>query len=86
MVKMVYETINNSDKFKRDYRLREQVTDAVVSVMSNIAEGFSRQSIFYIGLDLGYITEEVFNKAYNQADKVSKISSGLIRYLFSQRK
>lgn len=44
------------------------------------------QSIFYIGLDLGYITEEVFNKAYNQADKVSKISSGLIRYLFSQRK
>ena len=44
LVKMIYEAINKSEKFKRDYRLRDQATDAGVSVMSNIAEGFSRQS------------------------------------------
>jgi len=44
LVKMVYEAINKSGRFKRDYRLWDQVTDAAVSVMYNIAEGFSRQS------------------------------------------
>jgi four helix bundle protein len=44
LVKMVYDTVNNSEKFKKDYNLRGQVTDAAVSTMSNIAEGFSRHS------------------------------------------
>mgnify|MGYP001773891754 CR=1 FL=1 len=106
LVKMVYEAINKSEKFKKDYRLKEQATDAVISVMSNIAEGFSRQtnkefmqflyiskssasevqSIFYVALDLGYINQDVFNKIYNQAEKVSKLNSGLIKYLASQPK
>ena len=44
LVKRVYEAIHKSEKFKRDYRLFSQATDAAVSVMSNIAEGFSRKS------------------------------------------
>jgi four helix bundle protein len=41
---MVYKAINSSEEFKKDYRLRDQITDAAVSSMSNIAEGFSRRS------------------------------------------
>ena len=39
-----YDIINKNTKFKHDYRLRDQTTSAALSVMSNIAEGFSRQS------------------------------------------
>jgi four helix bundle protein len=106
LVKAVYESINKSERLKKDYRLRDQITGAAISVMSNIAEGFSRQSnkefiqflyiskssaseiqsLFYSALDLGYTTKEDFEKIYAQTDKVSQISSGLIKYLFSQRK
>lgn len=101
LVQMVYGAINKSDKFKKDYRLRDQATSAVVSTMSNIAEGFSRrsdkefvqflyiskasasevQSIFYVALDMGYIEKKVFDAIYNQADKVSQLTSGFIKYL-----
>lgn len=37
---MVYGAINRNEKFKRDHRFKDQVIGAVVSVMSNIAEGF----------------------------------------------
>jgi four helix bundle protein len=106
LVNMVYEAIKSSDTFKRDYRLRDQATDAAVSSMSNIAEGFSRhsnkefsqflfiskgsatevQSIFYVALDQSYINEDVFNKIYLQAEKVSKLNSGLINYLLKTKK
>jgi four helix bundle protein len=106
LVKMVYEAITKSEKFKRDYRLNTQATHACVSVMSNIAEGFSRhsnrefiqflyiskssaseiQSIFYAAQDQSYVNQETFNKVYNQADKISKMNSNLIKYLASQPK
>jgi four helix bundle protein len=44
LVNMVYDAIHSNGKFKKDYRLRDQVTDEAVSSMSNIAEGFSRHS------------------------------------------
>jgi len=37
LVKMVYEVINNNPKFKRDFRLVNQIQDAADSSMSNIA-------------------------------------------------
>jgi len=106
LVNMVNQAINSSEKFKRDYRLRDQVTDAAVSSMSNIAEGFSRhsnkefaqflfiskssvsevQSIFYVALDQSHVDKEVFKKVYLQAEKVSKLNSGLINYLLKNQK
>jgi four helix bundle protein len=106
LANMVYKAINSSEKFKRDYRLRDQATDAAVSSMANIAEGFSRhsnkefaqflfiskssasevQSIFYVALDQTYIDKKVFDKMYLQAEKVSKLDSGLINYLLKTKK
>lgn len=105
LVKMVYEVIRKSHEFKRDFRLVNQVQDAAVSSMSNIAEGFSRkgnkefiqflfiskssaaevQSQFYVAIDQGYINQEDFNRVYNQAEVVSKLDSGFIKYLQSQK-
>lgn len=43
LVRSTYQVTNKRD-FARDYGLRDQVRRASVSVMSNIAEGFSRQT------------------------------------------
>ena len=43
LVRMVYEATNKAP-FKNDRGLRDQIQRAVVSVMSNIAEGFMSQS------------------------------------------
>jgi len=43
LVKMVYDVIKKSPKFRKDFRLVNQIQDAAVSSMSNIAEGFSRR-------------------------------------------
>ena len=42
-VELVYEASSNG-KFSRDFALRDQIRRAAVSMMSNIAEGFSRRS------------------------------------------
>lgn len=106
LVRIVYDAINKSEQFKRDYRIRDQATNAAVSVMSNIAEGFSRQSnkefiqflyiskssasevqsLFYAAIDQSYISQETFDSIFKQADKISKMTSGLIKYLASQCK
>jgi four helix bundle protein len=39
------------------------------------------QAALYIAKDQLYITEEEFQKVYDQADEVSKIISGLIKFL-----
>jgi len=43
LVRLVYEAINGDDRFRKDFRLTNQMQGAAVSVMSNIAEGFSRR-------------------------------------------
>lgn len=43
LVNMVYKAINESEKFQKDFRLVNQIQDAAVSAMRNIAEGFSRR-------------------------------------------
>jgi len=42
------------------------------------------QSQLYVALDQHYITQEDFNKIYDQAEIVSKKDSGFIKYLDSQ--
>jgi four helix bundle protein len=106
LVKMVYDMISKSSKFRKDFRFVNQIQDAAVSAMSNIAEGFSRrsnkefiqflfvskssaaevQSQLYVALDQQYITQDDFERIYNQAEIVSKMDSGFIKYLYSQLK
>ena len=44
LVKLVYSAIRKNRDFQNDLRFKSQITSSVVSVMSNIAEGFSRNS------------------------------------------
>lgn len=44
------------------------------------------QSHLYVALDQKYITHEIFDQLYTQAEKVSKMDSGFIKYLYSQLK
>jgi len=104
LVDMVYDAVKQSKNFRRDFRLVNQIQSAAVSSMSNIPEGFSRQSNkefiqflyiskssaaevqsqLYVALDQNYIDQGTFSKIYNQADKVSKLDSGFIKYLMTQ--
>ena len=106
LVSLVYEAIEKNEKFLKDYRLLRQVQGAAISVMANIAEGFSRksnkefvqylfiskssaaevQSHLYVALDQQYISPEQFDNIYHQAEKVSKMDSGFIKYLRTQLK
>jgi four helix bundle protein len=43
LVKSIYQ-ITGKEDFARDYSLKDQIRRASISVMSNIAEGFSRQT------------------------------------------
>lgn len=44
------------------------------------------QSEAYVALDQKYIEEDTFRQVYDQAEKVSKLDSGLITYLLQNRK
>jgi four helix bundle protein len=44
LVKMIYAVIDSDRHFSSDYKFREQIQGASVSIMSNIAEGFSRRT------------------------------------------
>ena len=46
--------------------------------MSSAAEV---QSHLYVALDQAYVAQEKFNVIYKQADKTSRLISGLINYL-----
>jgi len=43
------------------------------------------QSHFYVALDQGYINQADFKAVYDQAEVVSKLDSGFIKYLQSQK-
>jgi four helix bundle protein len=103
LVNMVYDAIRSSKALQNDFRLRNQLTGAAISVMGNIPEGFVRrsnkefiqflfislssaaesQSHMYVALDQHYVTKEIFESIYRQAEKTSKLISGLITYLLT---
>ena len=43
------------------------------------------QSEAYVALDQNYISPSTFESIYNQAEKVSKLDSGFIKYLLSNK-
>jgi four helix bundle protein len=45
LAKMVYASVKSNKGSSNDYKFREQIQSAAVSIMSNIAEGFSRRTI-----------------------------------------
>lgn len=44
LTRMVYSAAGSNKYFENDFRFKAQITDASVSIMSNIAEGFTRKS------------------------------------------
>ena len=44
------------------------------------------QSEAYVASDQKYISQEIFEKIYDQAEKVSKLNSGFITYLLDNEK
>lgn len=99
----IYKITNSNDLFNKDFGLREQIRRASVSISSNIAEGFEREttkefirflyiakasagevrSQLYIAFDLDYIDKKQFNELKLKINEVSKLISGLLKYLQS---
>lgn len=70
-MKMIYE-ITNNNPFLKDYRLRDQIIGAGISIMNNIAEGFDSQSNIEFIRFLRYSrrsTSEVQNCLYIALDQ-----------------
>ncbi len=98
--KLIY-SITAKSNFSKDFDLVRQIRRASVSVSSNIAEGFERQSNkefvrflyiakgsvgevrsqTYLALDIGYIDETDFNNIKKSVLEISRMLSGLIKYL-----
>ena len=93
--------LSRNGVFAKDYGFCNQIRRAVVSIVSNIAEGFERRSNsqfiqfldiangsagevraqLYVALDLGYITQEQFQAAFNDITSIGKMLTSLTRRL-----
>ncbi len=89
--------------FSKDYGLRDQIRRASISITSNIAEGYEREttkefirflyiakassgevrSQLYLATDLKYVSNDEFERLNRKVSEVSKLISGLIKYLNS---
>lgn len=95
--------ITGQGDFSKDYGLRDQIRRASISITSNIAEGFEREttkefirflyiakassgefrSQLYLATDLKYISNDEFERLNLKVSEISKLISGLIKYLKS---
>ena len=101
--KDIYNITNKNSSFSKDFGLRDQIRRSSISISSNIAEGFEREttkefirflyiakassgefrSQLYLAFDLDYMTKDEFSKLNLKVNEVSKLISGLIKYLNS---
>jgi four helix bundle protein len=72
---------NISEGFVR--RSNKEFTQFLFISVSSAAE---LQSHMYVAMDQNYITKKTFNEIYQQAEKTSKMVSGLITYLLDNLK
>ncbi len=100
LVQGIYE-ISADGEWGRDFGLKDQVRRAAVSVMSNIAEGFGRQSnrdfarfldiargsatevqsLLYVSLDIGYISQAECDRLYTLTDETIALITKFTTYL-----
>ncbi len=100
---IIYRVTNSNDLFSKDFGLRDQIRRASISISSNIAEGFERQttkefirflyiakasagevrSQLYLAFDINYISKSEFKELKLKINEVSKLISGLLKYLQS---
>lgn len=78
LVQMVYEVTRQS-RFNRDFALRDQIRRAVISVMSNIAEGFGTGSDADFVRFLGYARRSA-------SETQSQLYAALDQYYISSEK
>lgn len=64
-------------------RSNKEFTQFLFISVSSAAE---LQSHMYVAMDQNYITKDTFNEIYQQAEKTSKMVSGLITYLLNNQK
>jgi len=64
-------------------RSNKEFTQFLFISVSSAAE---LQSHMYVAKDQNYITKDTFNEIYQQAEKTSKMGSGLITYLRNNQK
>lgn len=99
----IYNLIQENKYFNNDFGLRDQIRRSSISISSNIAEGFEREttkefirflyiakasagefrSQLYLAYDINYLSSEEFEKLKLKVNEVSKLISGLIKYLNS---
>ncbi|PZD78443.1 four helix bundle protein [Mesonia sp. K7] len=98
---LIYRITNDKISFSQDFALRDQIRRSSISISSNIAEGFEREtnkefirflyiakasagecrSQLYLAYDLKYIEEKQFEELKGKVNEISKLISGLIKYL-----
>lgn len=61
--------------------VRRSNKEFVQFLFISISSAAEFQSHFYVALDRKYVTQDAFDKVYQQADKVGKMCSSLITYL-----
>ena len=63
--------------------VRRSNKEFVQFLFISLSSAAELQSHMYVALDQNYVTKEIFERIYQQAEKTSKLISGLITYLLS---
>lgn len=98
LVNRIYSTTNKGD-FAKDYSLKDQLRRASISVMSNISEGYARQTdkefaqFLYIALgstaevqSLLYAVQDLNYISKEEFDNIYELSSEVARLIAGFRK